>query len=321
MFQNVLFLTDPRSVVRRCFILGHSNFREYSRHRPRQGFAKRTFSMNDLARSLACLLLGLLALPGSVRAASPQQVLDEAVQEYRAALDSADGDERIEKFRRAELLFARLADGNPDSSADGIRNADLYVNLGNAAMGAKRLGPAVLAYRRALQLDPDHHRARQNLAHARTLLPEWVPRPEEGGLLDTFFAWTGRLSLGELQLLAAIAFLVTAALIAAAIRWRQPVLRNLAIIPGLAWLMLLGTVVFLFFENRDNGAVLTLPEVVARSADSAGASPRFPQPLPSGTEVQVLETRDDWARVRLFDGRDAWLPRSAIQMVVEQRNA
>jgi tetratricopeptide (TPR) repeat protein len=276
--------------------------------------------MNDPARSLARLLIGLLAFPALTSAASPEQLLDEAVHEYRAALDSTDGDERIEKFRRAELLFARLVDGNPANPADGIRNADLYVNLGNAAMGAKRLGPAILAYRRALDLDPDHHRARQNLAHARTLLPDWIPRPEEGGLLDTFFAWTGRLSLGEFQTLAAFAFLATAALIAAAIRWRQPILRNLAIIPGLVWLTLLGTILFLHFENRDTGAVLTLPEVVARSADSAGAAPRFPQPLPGGTEVQVLETRDDWTRVRLFDGRDAWLPRSAVETVVEQPN-
>ncbi len=266
-----------------------------------------------------CILLSLLlwtvTLPICASAAEPEQVLEEAVQEYQAALDCEDGDERLERFRRAELLFAHLADGEPENRSDGIRNADLYVNLGNAAMGARRLGPAILAFRRALALDPDHHRARQNLAHARTLLPDWVPRPEEGGLLDTFFAWSGRLSRQELQTLAGIAFLIAAVLIAAALRWRQPVLRNLAILPGLAWLLLVGAILFAVFDSDDKGAVLTVPEVVARSADSAGASPRFPQPLPGGTEVQVLETRDEWTRVRLFDGRDAWLPRSAMEMV------
>ncbi len=269
--------------------------------------------MIRFASSLACLLVTLLGV--SVSAAEPEQLLDEAVQEYRAALDSSDLDVRLERFRRAELLFARLAEGDPDDPSDGIRNADLYVNLGNAAMGAKHLGPAILAYRRALLLDPDHHRARQNLAHARTLLPDWVPRPEEGGLLDTFFAWTGRLSPAELQTLAGLAFLLTAALVAVSIRWRQPLLRNLAILPGLAWLVLLAALVFLIVEARHNDAVVTLPEVVARSADSAGASPRFPQPLPGGAEVQVLETRDQWSLVRLSDGRDAWLPQSALQMV------
>lgn len=262
-----------------------------------------------------CLVLCVFLLPICCSAATPEEVLNEAVHEYKAALDSNDSDERLEKFRRAEMLFARLADGDPEDLHDGIHNADLYVNLGNAAMGARQLGPAILAYRRALQLDPDHHRARQNLAHARTLLADWVPRPEEGGVFDTFFAWTGRLSIGEFETLAGIAFLVTAVLVAGSIRWRQPVLRNLAFIPGLAWLLLVGAIVFLVFENKNDGAVVTVPEVVARSADSTGASPRFAQPLPSGTEVQVLETRDDWSRVRLSDGRDAWLPRSAVEMV------
>ncbi|NLF71640.1 MAG: hypothetical protein GX575_21630 [Candidatus Anammoximicrobium sp.] len=259
-------------------------------------------------------LLGLLGLPRSLTA-SAERVLAEAVQEYRAALDSPDRDQRLERFRRAELLFAQLASGGQGGSAKPVRNADLYVNLGNAAMGAERLGPAILAYRRALWLDPNHHRAEQNLEHARTLLPDWVPRPERGGLLTTFFAWVDRLSLRELQTLAALTFFVAVALVAGAIRWRQPIFRNLAVIPGIVWLLLLGVVLSRALGSADDAAVVTVSEAIARSADSAGAPARLPQPLPSGTEVRVVETRDDWARVRLYDGRDAWLPRSAVELV------
>jgi hypothetical protein len=42
---------------------------------------------------------------------------------------------------------------------------------------------------------------------------------------------------------------------------------------------------------------------------------RLPQPLPSGSEIQVVEARDRWARVRLFDGRDAWLQASSLELV------
>jgi hypothetical protein len=105
-------------------------------------------------------------------------------------------------------------------------------------------------------------------------------------------------------------------MIAASIRWRQPILRNLAVIPGIAWLLLLGVTLFVSFNSDDDTAVVTVPEVAARSADSSGAPPRFPQPLPSGTEVRIIETRDQWARVRLFDGRDAWLPASAVERVI-----
>jgi hypothetical protein len=254
-------------------------------------------------------------VPAGTMAAPAEQLLDEAVGQYRAALDCTDRDERLAAFRRAELLFAQLVGGDKEGRSDAIRNADLYVNLGNAALGAERLGPAMLAYRRALALDPDHHRASQNLDHARTLLPDWVPRPEKGGLLDTFFFWSRRLSVIELQTYAAFAFLIAAGLLACSIRWRQPMLRNLAVLPGFVWILLLG--VMLLRSSGDDGAaaVVIIPEVTARSADSPGAPPRLPQPLPSGTEVQIVETREEWSRVRLFDGRDVWLPASAVDWV------
>ena len=265
------------------------------------------------------LCLGWPALLACGEPASPAELLEQAAAAYRAALDAADRNTRLAEFRRAEMLFARLAGEDQQERPEGIRNADLYVNLGNAALGAERLGPAILAYRRALALDSDHHRARQNLDHARTLLPEWVPRPEEGGLLDTFFSWSRRLSLHGLKTLAAGAFLVAAALLASSIRWRQPVLRSLALIPLAAWLVFLGVLAFRWSAEDERVAVVVLPEVVARSADSAGAPPRLPQPLPGGAELRVVATREGWARVRLYDGRDAWVPQSAIGLIANHR--
>ncbi len=268
-----------------------------------------------------CLAFFLLvvAISSAALAATPREVLDEAVRDYHSALDCTDREKRLATFRRAELLFERLAEGaettGSQSLEHAIENADLYVNLGNAALGAERLGPAVLAYRRALLLDPDHHRARQNLAHARTLLADWVPRPEEDGWFDTFFASSRRLSPDELRISAAAAFLLTAGLLGGSIRWRQATLRNLAIAAACVWLSLIALMLFGSRLGTAQPAVVIVPEVVARSADSSGAPARFPQPLPGGTELEVIETRDTWSRVRLYDGRDAWLPASALQVV------
>jgi hypothetical protein len=272
-----------------------------------------------IARSYLVFFLQVVAISSAANAATPSEVLDEAVREYQSALNCTDHEKRLAAFRRAELLFERLAEGaettGTQSSDRAIENADLYVNLGNAALGAERLGPAILAYRRALVLDPDHHRARQNLAHARTLLADWVPRPEEAGWFDTFFALSRRLSPDELRLSAAAAFLVTAGLLGGAIRWRQAMLRKLAIVSACVWLSLIGLMLFGSRVGTAQPAVVIVPEVVARSADSPGAPPRFSQPLPGGTELEVIETRDTFCRVRLNDGRDAWLPASALQMV------
>jgi tetratricopeptide (TPR) repeat protein len=262
-----------------------------------------------------CLALFLGGV-GPAVAADHRAVLDEGLREYRAALDCEDRDERINHFRRAEACFTQLVgNSSNDAATPGIRNADLFVNLGNAAMGAERLGPAILAFRRALALDPDHARARQNLLHARSLLPDWLPLPE-AGMLDTFFAWTGRRSTAEIRLLAAICFAAAALLIAAGIRWRKPILRNFAILPAIAWLALVA-LTFSMGRSTQDDAVVIVPEVVAHAADSAHAPSRFSQPVPGGAEVTIIEHRDDWSHIRLADGRDGWVPSTSITTVTD----
>jgi tetratricopeptide (TPR) repeat protein len=264
--------------------------------------------------------LALAALAVSLVAAAPApdpqagerrgnaSLLEEAVASYGRALDTAERDTRLEAFRLAERLFARAAEDVP-------ANPELYTNLGNAALQAERLGAAVLAYRRALVIDPDHPRAVQNLEHARTLLPEWVPRPTHEGLLDTFFAWHRTLGSADRSLAGAAAFALACLLLAGAIRLRQPALRTAAILPALVWLVLLASVIAESVSSAADAAVITADEAVARAADSALAPSALPAPLPGGTEVRILETRSPWIRVRLANGRDAWLAESAVTRV------
>ena len=112
--------------------------------------------MSGRRLSLACLLLLGSALAGPAEAADERELLARALEQYAHALDLADRDQRLEAFHRAEMLFARAA-------TEGAATPELYANIGNAALQAERLGPAVLAYRRALRADPDHARALQNL--------------------------------------------------------------------------------------------------------------------------------------------------------------
>ena len=241
---------------------------------------------------------------------SPSEILDHAIQEYRSALDSNDRAERLQRFRRAEMLFTRLTQADSPG-----RNAELYTNLGNAALQAERIGHAIVAYRRALTLDPDHRRARQNLEHARRLLPSWLPHPEERGLWGTFLGWSDALSGTERGTLAAVMYLIGIAFLAQSIRGRKTLFRNLAVLPLTVWLVLVGTLVFNRTDSHPTEAVITVPETIARAADSNRAPVRFRQPLPAGAEVRMLESREQWSHIQLADGRDAWIQSSGLESV------
>lgn len=255
--------------------------------------------------------LPVLSVAQNSQAAPGDRVerLTEAVDAYRAAQELTSREARLAAFARSERLFASTAElGQP--------NAELLLNQGNAALQAERLGQAVAAYRAALAIDPGHPTARQNLDHARSLLPEWVPKPVEDSVVDTLFFWQRSVSAAQLQAATAIGFLVLAALVAVTLALRSRTSRAAAWLAGLVWLGLLGsTLVKQFSGSSGTAAVVIADEVIARAADSFNAARRFQQPLPAGTELDILERRDQWTRVRLANGREAWLPASAIATI------
>jgi len=240
-------------------------------------------------------------------AQGPEPLIEEAVKEYQQALNTGERESRLEHFRRAERLFAKVME------EQGIKNADLLANLGNAALQSGQTGQAILAYRRALVLDPRHPRALGNLRHARGLLPDWVPRPKGQSLLDTFFFWHRSLSRSARSLAASMAFAMASMLLAAFVCWRWAWCRNMVLLAGLVWLGLVG--VPLWTPDHGNDAVVAAGETEARAADSAGAPARFAEPLPGGTEVRIVETRGNWANISLADGRTGWVRSSSVTRI------
>jgi len=247
-------------------------------------------------------------LAPTVSAVTLDETLGQAIGAYIQAQKATGRGEHLAGFHQAQRLFEHAA-------TQGARSADLYTNIGNAALQAERLGHAILAYRRALVLDPDQARARQNLRHARTLLPAWVPKPEPEGTLESFFIWRHFLNPTEQAAIAAFTFLLAALLFAVAIYRHSPLARNLAFLPLLAWLGLLFSATIQGRADSTTQAVLIADETIARTADSPNAPMRFAQPLPAGTEVEIRESRAHWVHIILANDRDAWVARGAVEAV------
>lgn len=231
-----------------------------------------------------------------------------AVDTYARAMQSGDRDERQALFGEAERLFAAAIEAGP-------HNADIETNRGNAALQAERLGPAILAYRRALLVDAGHPRARQNLAHARSLLPDWVPVPAEAGIADTFFFWREQLSSEQVLLLAAACFALACGLLALSILRGRSGARLVGGVLITVWAALIVSAVLDPRRAEERAAVVIAPEATARAADSLNAPRRFAEPLPGGTELRIIEDRGGWLHIELHNGRQAWLLSSAVDRV------
>jgi len=266
-------------------------------------------TLDRLAR--VCLpgtLLIAMLLVATASADDAAELIDPAVSAYREAMESTQRDERLERFRRAERLFAAAIDKSGGSG-------ELYANLGNASLQAERLGPAVLAYRRALLMDPSLERARQNLRHARGLLPDWVPSPPEAGVLDSFFVWHTKVSRSNKLDLAALAFTAAMLSLAASLAFGLVSARTVTGLASAIWLALLASLAFDPSRVAGSEGVVVAREVLARAADSINAPSRFGEPLPSGTELRILEDRGGWLQIELYNGRNAWVASSAVERI------
>lgn len=222
-------------------------------------------------------------------------------------MELTDRDQRLQGFAAAEQMFRQVAEG------ELIHNAQLQVSIGNAALQAERVGPAIVAYRRALAIDPTNAQVQQNLGYARSSVPEAYRRESTSALIDTLFFWRGLYTQGQILGMAAACFLLAALLCAIGIARKQFFVRNLALLPLLCWSGLIGSVVLGGKASAHDEAVVVASELVVRSADSENSVPRLSAPLTSGVEVTVLRARGRWTEVELPGVRSGWVLSSGVE--------
>ena len=294
-------------------------------------------------RMVPVLLLGIW-LAGPVPAQSslavgPAAWLTEAQQHFAAGneLAGAGRDAEAEQEFRAALLRYEGA-----AEALGRSNGLLLYNLGNTYLRLGDVGRAVLHYREAQRFIPSDPNLRQSLRHARSLRRDRIGTDEAGSVLRLVFFWHHTWSLqvrvtlflaaanllwllALLHALGAVLGSMSATLPKSLARlgtWlagagkRQDVRRRLAVAvlvsAGVLAVAAGGSLATELLLPGPEAAVIVAPEVTARRGDSDAYEPSFATPLHAGTELLVIEERNDWFQVALADGRRAWLPAHAV---------
>lgn len=238
-------------------------------------------------------------------------LLEQAIAEYSSAVDTTNRDARIEAFSRAEQLFEQAA--QEQLGKTGQINSELLVNLGNAALQAEHIGRAIGAFRQSLQQNPRNQQALQNLQAARNAVPEPFRKSETFQFVDTLFFWKSQASREQLWQWAGLCFLVACVFMAVGVLRRTAWLRTLAIIPAMAWLVIVASNL-LDRTQPGSEAVVQTDEAWLYSADSENSPLRLSDPLPDGTELTLLENRGRWCEVQVA-ARTGWLRTSALLLL------
>lgn len=226
---------------------------------------------------------------------------ERILQQAAAAYDAGD-------YPVAAAVYRQLLDM-------GWHDPAVYFNLGNAYLQAGDIGQALVYYLRARERLPRDADLEANIARARAMRMDVF---SDGGdlLADLAEATTGLLSIRELGWLALLFW--TALFGGLSLRrwfkWENDILRyGFLAIFGMFLLsaILLGS--RLLIDWRQPVAVVTREQVTVMSGPGVNYLPYFD--LHSGAELRILETRDNWLRFVLPDGRQGWLAADAVTRV------
>ena len=204
-----------------------------------------------------------------------------------------------------------------DAARAGEHHAALAYNLGNAYFRAGKLGPAILAYERALRDDPDADDARHNLDVAREAVSARFGKDRLAGA-DEEPMWVRVATFIPLRVLAILVLLVDLVFfgVLIAVRFLPGGFLRTGLVAGNAFAGALGIVlaIMLVLQIRwiagVDHAVVVADEVILR--EGPDPTRRALPTLHAGLRVVVTGQSQGWSRVRLANRVEGWVPEAAV---------
>lgn len=197
-------------------------------------------------------------------------------------------------------------------------SAELYFNIANAHYKLNHIAPSVYYYEKALALKPNDKDIKNNLSFANNMRVDAIDNLPEVGLskfvknfanIMSFDAWA-KVSIGLVVLfvLLYLAYYFT---------YTTGKKRLLFISSTLSVFLAFIALAFTFYNynlaRQNNPAIVFAQEAQVKSEPNLRSDEAFV--LHEGTKVQVLDTVNNWKKIKLSDGKTGWIPNSDIKLL------
>ena len=200
--------------------------------------------------------------------------------------------------------------------ASGSNNIWVHYNLANAYYRLNKVGPAILHYEKALQLDPHNKLVQDNLrlAKGRVLNPlaEFPP---------IFFIrwWDNLVHAFSPDVWAWLSFIVFTGILAviyfARLRKEQFSHSGRWLSVGVTGLLICGCMAFFTYQARQDSGKAVVMQTGINFLESPQQNGKILGTLPEGTVLQVSQEQNDFYNVKLPNGREGWVAASDLKKV------
>ena len=198
----------------------------------------------------------------------------------------------------------------------GYESAALYYNLGNSYFRLNKLGRSILNYEKALKLEPGDEDVSYNLRIAQTRTVDKIQSVPKIFISEWWdFLVTG-FSVAGWGLILIIVYVLLILFVGIYFLTRSGRMQRFAFYFGSVNLAIVFFVLIVFISsyNREatsNYGILIEDTISAKQSPNIQSSDAFV--IHEGVKFEIEETLNNWAKIRLADGKVGWLPDNSFE--------
>ena len=246
------------------------------------------------------ILILLLLIANVLNAQDEQKIFESANEMYKQ-----------QNYEKAIEYYKTLEKYNLISS-------ELFYNLGNSYYKLNKVGPSIYYYEKALKLNPLNKDVQNNLVFARRLALDNIEELPKTVFQKLNSRYLQKLYYNQWAIVSIVFCALVSLLFLLFYFSNQPRSKRTYFVTSLiSFLFLIISLTitynqFSYFKNN-KVAIVFAEETEVRNAPSLNSEEVFT--LHEGTKVIVLDTIDDWKKIKIADGKIGWIIAGDIQLL------
>lgn len=214
-------------------------------------------------------------------------------------------------YEESLILFLEVLD-------QGLKNSDIYYNIGNCYFRLGRIGKAILYYERAKKLNPKDRDVLLNLSYAKSYRVDAMEEDDRSFIIDLLNKNYDRLSVNDLSIINVFLLIILVSLInTSMIAFKQKDKSAIFFfIIALSLLFIISSVASIAKYHslrHDNRAVLVENQSSGYSGPGSDYTRLFT--INEGFIVKVIQSEELWSLVRLPNGASGWIKSDYIEKI------
>ncbi len=201
-----------------------------------------------------------------------------------------------------------------------VHSAELYYNLGNAHYRLNNVAPSIYYFEKALLLNPKDKDIKNNLAFANNMTIDAIDNIPEVGFSKLIKNMTNTFSFDMWAKIAVLLAFVYVVLVLMYYFSYASGKKRIAFVTSVVCLLSLCIALAFAFnkfelDKKDNPAIVFVQESQVKTEPNLRSEEAFR--LHEGTKVQIIDTVNNWKKVKLLDGKTGWIDSEDIKLLKE----